>query len=271
MIDQPDPFPACPFPALPPPVNVVLTVCNPKPCPYLPQRMETLRAVYVKARCHPDTYHDFMQAGFRRSGRVLYQPVCRGCRQCTPVRVPVDRFQPSKSQRRCARRNADLRVEIGPPVLSDDKIQLYHRYQTERHGKPKIASEKTSDVSDTTDGPADATVAEELRTFLYDSPVDTVEFSYFDRAERLLGVGIGDVSARSLSSVYFYYDPTAAHRSLGVFSALAEIGFCREREIPHYHLGFWVHGCAKMRYKTDFQPCELLLPTGEWVDAEGLK
>lgn len=36
--------------------------------------------------------------------------------------------------------------------------------------------------------------------------------------------------------------------------------------IKYYYLGFYIHGCVKMRYKRKFKPCELVCPvTYEWV------
>src|SRR5271170_1511483 len=115
---------SCPYPALVPPVNVKLFTAPQSPCPYLPDRQATLRYLHV-SRMPAATYHAFMDAGFRRAGLLVYQPVCRGCRLCMPIRVPVARFQPGKSLRRCARRNADLIARIDQPVLTEEKFELY--------------------------------------------------------------------------------------------------------------------------------------------------
>ena len=128
----PDKHPDALAPPLPPPVDVRLTVLPAHSCPYLPNRVAILRAFAVD-RLPAELYHDFMDAGFRRSGRMIYQPVCDGCRRCVPLRVPVDTFRPNKSQRRCARRNADLLVSIATPAISDEKFELYRRYVLEWH------------------------------------------------------------------------------------------------------------------------------------------
>lgn len=206
----------------------------------------------------PALYHGFMDAGFRRSGKLLYQPVCRACRSCIPIRVPVATFQPSKAQRRSRRRNEDLAVTISEPIGTDEKFELYHRYVTVRHGRPP-REEKDKD-------------RESFEQFLYDSPVDTIEFAYRDAGGRLLAVGLCDVSGRSLSSVYFYFDPGEAKRGLGTFGALYEIKTAARLGIPYYYLGYWVNGCSAMRYKADFHPSEILHPDGAWrpnVAADG--
>ena len=236
----------CAYPSHPPPLTVPLTVLPEHACPYLPDRAARLRGFLCDAM-DGGVYHAFMNRGFRRSGRFFYQPVCRGCRECQPIRVATAAFVPSKSQRRAWRRNADVAVTVTPrPRPSAEKYDLYLRYQRARHDR---------DRAEDPGGFAD---------FLYRSTVDSLEFAYRDAAGKLIGVGIGDVCAESLSSVYFYFDPAESRRSLGVFSALWEIAFAGEKKSPHYYLGYWVRGCGAMRYKADFRPFELLGPDGVW-------
>jgi arginine-tRNA-protein transferase len=186
-----------------------------------------------------------MDAGFRRSGRIVYQPVCERCRACVPIRVPVATFAPSKSQRRCQRRNADLIVEVGDLLPSAEKFELYRRYIADRHMEKDASYESFCD-------------------FLYDSPIPTLEFSYRTSDGRLVAVGICDRRRSVLSRVYFYVDPTEGRRSLGTFGALTEIAFARAHEMAFYYLGYWIKACDAMRYKSDFAPFELLGSDGNW-------
>jgi arginyl-tRNA--protein-N-Asp/Glu arginylyltransferase len=201
-------------------------------------------------------YDAFMDAGFRRAGQMVYQPVCAGCRECIPIRVPVDRFQPDKSQRRCARRNADLFVSVAQPELTDEKLDLYRRYLTQWHAQPGK--------------PAEEIDREALESFLYRSPVKTLEFCYRSADQRLIAVGIADVSPQVLSSVYFYFDPSESARSLGTFGALYELAWARAHGIQHYYLGFWIRNCATMNYKARYKPAELLDTDGMWRDSSGI-
>ena len=220
-----------------------------RPCPYLPGRVEIIRG-FACERMPGEMYHAFMDRAFRRSGRLFYQPVCRGCRACQPIRVPTATFRTSKSQRRVWRRNQDLAVTVTPhPRASNEKFKLYLRYQRARHDRERDGGD--ADIAGFVD-------------FLYRSAVDTVEFAYRDAAGKLIGVGIGDLCAASLSSVYFYFDPNERRRSLGIFSAMWEIAFAAERNVPHYYLGYWVRDCATMKYKAEFRPHELLEPDGVW-------
>ena len=59
------------------------------------------------------------QTGFRRSQTIAYRPACENCRGCVSVRVVVDEFQPSDSQRRIQQLSAALLRGhpggVGPP------------------------------------------------------------------------------------------------------------------------------------------------------------
>ena len=234
------------YPAIPPPIDVRLVSLPEHPCPYLPGRTAGDRALWAN-QITPEAYEKFMDAGFRRSGKLVYQPACRGCRECRPIRLAVADFRPDKSQRRCAHKNGDLRISHALPKATEEKLQMYQRYLRDWHGR--------TDVEDST----------AFTSFLYESPLNTtVEFEYRDPSSRLLAVGICDVCPRSLSSVYFYFDPAEARRGLGTFGILCEIGFAAARGLPCYYLGYWVRGCAKMQYKNAFRPNELLDGDGVW-------
>jgi arginine-tRNA-protein transferase len=239
------------WPQIAPPVDVPLVMLGAHDCPYLPNRQARDRA-FLAENVDPGAYEQLMDTGFRRSGRVVYQPSCRTCRACRPVRVDVDQFKPGKRFRRTLNRNKDITVITGQLEPTPEKFDLYHRYQSRRHGE-----------RDHLDWPG-------FVDFLYDTPVRTREFCYRDDGGKLLAVGICDIGRRSVSSVYFYYDATQTRRSLGTFGALWEIQYAREQRLPHYYLGFWVDGCSAMEYKTHFQPYEILGTDGTWREPADL-
>lgn len=215
------------------------------PCSYLPGRQARMQGFCASA-LDPEVYHDLMDMGFRRSGDFFYAPDCRGCRRCVPIRVPVVTFRRSRSQRRAFARNRDVVLRVGPPELDARRLDIYQRYLAAQHrGGEQAADEAT------------------LRSFLYQSVVDTVEATYW-LGERLVAATILDVSRRSVSSVYHFFDPEFHRRSLGVHSVLAEIEWTKARGIPHYYLGYWVEGAPTMHYKADYRPHELLVD-GRWV------
>jgi leucyl-tRNA---protein transferase len=218
-------------------------------CPYLPGE-QAQEETFASNALHPELYHDFMDHGFRRSGKFFYRPCCPSCRSCRPLRVSSSGFRPGKSLRRVWKRNQDLDVRICSPRFTVEKFRIYQDYLARQHGAVQPGSMR------------------DFQSSLYSSAVATVEFEY-RLGGRLVAVSVADISSRSLSSVYVYYDVNFSDRSLGTFSAVREILFCRERLIPHYYLGFFVAGCPSMSYKGRFKPHEILTPSLRWVAVTG--
>jgi arginine-tRNA-protein transferase len=234
---------------IPLPVRVKTVVTPAAACSYLADRSASMEA-FGAGRIDAVAYGMLLDAGFRRSGRFVYRPVCVGCEQCVQIRVPVERFETSKSQRRCARLNGDLRSTIAHhPRPTPEKFDLYRRYVTQWHGgvEPEV---------------------EQFREFLYDSPVNSVDIEHRDASGKLLAVGVCDAGPTYLSSVYFYFDPDASNRSLGTFGALVEVELARQLRLAHYYLGYWVEACGAMAYKACFRPFETLDRLGRWVPGQ---
>ena len=87
---------------------------------------------------------------------------------------------------------------------------------------------------------------------------------------KLLAVEIVDVLPHSVSSMYEIHDPDMK-MDIGTVTALKEIEMIaglREiiPQIKYYCLGYYIHSCQKMKYKSFFHPSELLCrQTGNWV------
>lgn len=242
------------YPAIPPPMPLRLAVIDEQTCPYIVGRGSRSRAVWAEG-CDDEAFEQLLDAGFRRSGHVIYQQACGGCRACMPMRVDTFAFERSASQRRVWRRNEDLEVRAGLPEYSSEKSELYRRYiegQHQREGRRR------------SDGDVESTSPENVRTFLYESPVSTMEITYREPGGRLVGVGICDVTPNVLSTVYFFWEPEARRRSLGWFSLLWEIEAARSMGRRWYHLGYWVRGAPTMDYKRQVVPHELLGTDGVW-------
>ena len=239
----------CHYPGWPAPGGREIPVNGREQCPYLAGREASFRNVWAEWM-GAEEYGKWMNAGFRRAGRVVYQPVCVGCRECVPIRVTVAEFAASKSQRRAWRRNRDLRVEWrGIEDVRkgerEERYQLYRRYYGGWHG-------------------GEACEFEQFEWLYYESCVETVEFTYRTAAGELVALGWCDVGREYVSSVYFLFDPAEAGRSLGTFGALVEIEFARQIGAPYYYLGYWVRHCQEMTYKASYRPHEFLGLDGVW-------
>lgn len=215
---------------------------DPHPCAYLPGRTAR-EAVCVLPVQTGRAYEALLRRGFRRAGQIFYRPACPGCAACVPLRVPVEGFRPSRSQRRVWRRNRDVRVTLRRPACDPQRFELFCRHQDAQFGRRMCGS------------------LEELREAVFDSPIESLELDY--RLDgRLVGVGVVDLCPDALSSVYFFFDPAHARRSLGTLSVLVEIDLARQWGRRWWYAGYWIRECPSMAYKAAFGPHELLTPRG---------
>ncbi len=218
---------------------------SPYTCSYLPEEIARSQVATPTHLITTEVYSELVRAGFRRSGVFTYRPHCQHCNKCVPVRLPVDRFQPSRSQRRAWQANHKLRVRELPLEFDPAHYDLYLRYQSARHAG----------------GGMDQDSHEQYAHFLLQSRVDTRLIEFSDE-QGLRMVSIIDVLSDGLSSVYTFYDPDAGS-SYGTFNILWQIAQCRALGLPYLYLGYWIEKSPKMAYKAKFRPIEGLFD-GEW-------
>jgi leucyl-tRNA---protein transferase len=222
-------------------------------CPYLAEQTARLPLRLPMRRLKPAEFGTRLAAGDRRQGLLLYRPSCPACAACEPIRLDVEAFVPSRTQRRIlARGDETLQTLIGRPAMTPDKVALYNRHKLERGLL-------------TGDGLIDA---EGYEQFLVETCTDTIEIRYVLNG-LLVGVAITDRAGDALSAVYCFYDPGFARLSLGTYSILKQLALCRQSGLRYLYLGLYVAGSRAMAYKARFLPHERLI-RGEWtrIDAE---
>ena len=218
----------------------------PLPCPYLPGRVER-RVVAELVGRNAATLHDSLShAGFRRSHRIVYAPACPGCNACIAVRVIVDEFQRSASQRRVWNGNLDIRAAESPATATEEQYALFAAYQNSRHAQGDMAK---MDVLD-------------YQALVEDTVVDTFVAEFRDADRRLVAACLADRLKDGLSAVYSYFDPALARHSLGTYMILWLIERARELGLAYVYLGYWIEDCKKMSYKAKFRPVEAVGPDG---------
>ena len=221
---------------------------TPHACPYLEGKTAVLPTRWYAEDLPPEAFDLLLAHSDRRVGRTLYRPNCPECSACEAIRIPIHELRLSRSQLRCWKKNEDLRVSVGRPIVDATRLKLFNRHKIERG----LATEETS--------------ASHYANWLAVSCVQTVEVRYW-LEDKLIAVGILDIGAQSASSVYFYFDPDYSKRGLGTYSVLAECAWLRDKGLEYYYLGLYVGECSHMSYKARFLPHERRIQD-QWIRIE---
>lgn len=211
-------------------------------------------------------YYGFLKRnGFCRYHSLFYRYECKGCARCTPIRVPVEQFRPSKNQKINWNKNQDIQVTlVKDPGLfvSEERAFLFREYDAYHNSTQEGFHKKSIEEA-----------MENLREM--NSGYDGIWNLEYRLNGRLIGVSILDITEDSdkkidsICSNYFYYEISdeIEKRSVGTFSVLKELELCKNLQVPYYYLGLFLADCRKMNYKTNFEPYELFIDY-TWVNSD---
>jgi arginyl-tRNA--protein-N-Asp/Glu arginylyltransferase len=212
----------------------------PHSCSYLEDQEAVTLFVDPRQPVDKALYSKLSAIGFRRSGGHIYRPHCGDCSACIPARIPVASFEPSRQQRRTRSRNRELVVEYSKDISDTAAYELYRRYIEQRHA----------------DGDMYPPDREQYESFLSNEWGCTDYYRFYDQS-KLIAIAVVDVLQDGLSAIYTFFDPDESKRSLGGFAVLWQVEKARELGLPYVYLGYWIRGCQKMAYKSEYRPLEL--------------
>lgn len=217
------------------------------PCSYLIDKAATTVFVDPNARIDAVIYSELSEFGFRRSGKHVYRPHCRACQACIPVRVPVATFRPTRSQKRCLKRNDDLSMNLVSSISTEEHYQLYEFYISGRH----------------MDGDMYPPSRQQYSEFL-SAEWGVTQFLEFRLKGELICIAVCDRLEQGLSAIYTFFNPDQVSRSLGTLAVLKQIELASELGLPYVYLGYWIKDCEKMNYKSKYRPLQMYI-NQQWL------
>ncbi|EQC44007.1 arginyltransferase [Bacteriovorax sp. Seq25_V] len=222
-------------------------ISAPDKCPYLQGQLEQ-HQFFFASEIEKEEMDFLLSEGWRKFGQFQFRPKCHGCQKCLPIRLKVDKFHPSKSQRKILKKNSDIKVYFSPLIFRKEHFALYLKHSSARFESKHVDNE------------------EDFRQTFYQY-TGTQLVSEFFLNDKMIAFGILEKGLTSLSSVYFVFDPDYSKRNLGTFGALKEIEYAMDDNLSHYYLGYWIEENKSMAYKSQFKPNQIYeWDTKTWND-----
>jgi arginine-tRNA-protein transferase len=210
-------------------------------CSYLNKEQEQL-LIALDDRLHNNkSYTWLMEQGFRRSGEQIYRPHCPSCKKCESIRVLVDQFSLSKSQKRLIKRTANFKVHNSSEI-KPIYYPLYEQYINTIHREGSMF-------------PA---TLKEYSSFLTNDITEQLFIETWHE-DKLISVAVTDCLENGLSAVYTFYHPDYRRFGLGILSILNQIKLTQEFNKPFLYLGYQIDDCQKMNYKNRYFPHQRLV------------
>jgi len=164
------------------------------------------------------------------------------------IRQGLNTHKFSKSQRKLMRKNAKLfDLAIGPRVIDEEREELYTRYSANFNGR------------------LSPTISDSLEDYENHNGIfNTWETTIRDKVSgKLVGVSYFDLGDTSAASILGIYDPLLSSFSLGYYTMLLEMEFCREQGLEYYYPGYVVPGYSEDNYQRSprcYTPTERRVP-----------
>lgn len=225
--------------------NFKLGITKSFKCNYLPNKQERL-LVAVDSSLHDSEHYSWlMHQGFRRSGNDIYRPHCESCQACHSIRVLVNEFQASKSQKRNIKRNQVFEIKLSHDV-KENYYPLYEKYINTLH----------------CDGSMFPATPEQFKSFTSNDITKQLFIETWHQ-QNLISVAVTDDLPNALSAVYTFYHPDYRSHGLGVYSILKQIEVSKQLQREFLYLGYQIDDCKKMNYKNRYKPHQILL-ANQW-------
>jgi len=212
-------------------------------CSYLDNKKQTTHYKLIDS-CSTHKCSELIERGYRRFGKMYFRPICSDCNECQSIKIDVENYTFSKSAKRVMKKASHIHSYIQHPSLTHEHLELFEKYHLYMHKKKDWDYNKT-------------TAEHYYSSFVVGHEDFGYEVLYYDN-EKLIAVDLIDVLEDGISSIYFYYDPSYSHLSLGKFSLYNQIKFATQMKKKWIYLGYYVEECPSLSYKAYYKPYKTL-------------
>ncbi len=220
-------------------MNILKEFLTNDKCSYLDDKQQTTHYKMVD-NCSTIQCQELIERGYRRFGKMYFRPICTSCDECKSIKIDINNFKFSSSQKRVIKKAACITSYIQKPSLSKTHLELFEKYHLFMKNKKGWEHHPT-----TAQG-------------YYNSFVDAHnDFGYeilYYIEDKLIGVDLIDILDDGISSIYFYYDPDFSAYSLGKLSLYNQITLAKNSQKKWIYLGYYVKDCPSLSYKSHYKP-----------------
>ncbi|OBT13923.1 arginyltransferase [Vibrio sp. UCD-FRSSP16_10] len=210
------------------------------PCSYLKDQQERVAVALDEELQSSQGYELLLANGFRRSGETIYRPYCESCNKCTAIRIDVEQFRASKSQKRLLNKAKHMHWEVTHDI-SAHWFELYRQYIEIRHFEGSMYPPNEMD----------------FKKFIHSNTVPS-GFLHIYEQEKLISIAVTDQLNDANSAFYTFYSPQHS-LSLGTLSVLYQIQYTRSQGKKWLYLGYQIDECPAMNYKVRFDSHQKLV------------
>ena len=166
------------------------------------------------------------------------------------IRIDLQGFRFSKSQRKLLRKNAKLfDVSVAPRKIDAQREALYRKY------------------AKAFDGRLSPTIADSLEDYDNEVVFNTWEATVREKvSKQLVACSFFDLGSEAAASILGIFDPQLRSFSLGYYTMLLEMEYCLARGFRYYYPGYVVPGYHRFDYKLRLGDADYYdLRTEKWL------
>ncbi len=213
-------------------------------------RLEIINETFDADAVTPDQLDHLLANGWRHFGTRFFRYNFNVYRdrivRVLPLRIRLDEFRVSKSQRRILRRNSDVLVSFDPANVDIEVHRLFEKHKVRfHHGVPDSIYDFLSREPAT-------------------MPCECRQIAVRNENGNLIAISYFDVGETSTSAIYGCFDTDKSDRSLGIFTMLKVIEFSIAYGKQFYHHGYAYNEPSFYDYKKRFSGIEEFDWHGNW-------